>query len=166
VSNVFEPPATSADLISSLVLMAIFHYRSYAQMVDSTNIDVAISKMVIWEQISICYSLLSITWPFSKVFINSFDTAQLTPASAYGSTSAALGSNAVKSKRRVNSTKLSSRVPWQSNAGHSSTVYSRPADARQENGSFGSQELIIRREDEVRVSYGQARTSTAETARH
>lgn len=145
--------------------MAIFHYRSYAQMVDSTNIDVAISKMVIWEQISICYSLLSITWPFSKVFINSFDTAQLTPTSAYGSTSAALGSNAVKSKRRVNSTKLSSRVPWQSNAGHSSTVYSRPADARQENGSFGSQELIIRREDEVRVSYGQARTSTAETAR-
>jgi hypothetical protein len=145
--------------------MAILHHRSYVQMVDSTNIDIAISKMVTWEQISICYSLLSITWPFSKVFINSFDTAQLTPISAYGSTSATLGSNAVKSKRRVNSTKLSSRVPWQSNVGHSSTVYSRPVDARHEDANFGSQELIIRREDEVRVSSGRSRISTAETAR-
>ena len=141
--------------------MAIFHYRSYVRLIGSANIDIAISEMVVWEQISICYSLLTITWPFSKVFINSFDTAQLTPTSAYGSNSATVGSNAAKSKHRVNSTKLSSRIPWQSNAGHSSTVYSRPADARQDDSNFGSQEFIIRREDEVRVSYGQARVSTA-----
>ena len=145
--------------------MAIFHYRSYERMIDSPNMNVAISKIVIWEQISICYSLLSITWPFSKVFINSFDTAQLTPSSAYGSTSATLGSTVPRSRHRVASMKLSSRVPWQSNPGHTSTVYSRPKDVRQDDVSFGSQELIIRKEDEVRVSYGQARTSTAETAR-
>ena len=141
--------------------MAVFHYRSYVRMIGLANIDIAVSEMVIWEQISICYSLLSITWPFSKVFINSFDTAQLTPTSAYGSASATLGSNAAKSKRRTHSTKLSSRVPWQSNVGHSSTVYSRPVDARQDDSNFGSQELIIRREDEVRVSYSQGRASTA-----
>ena len=143
--------------------MATFHYRSYRQMVGSANPDVAISKVVIWEQASICYSLLSITWPFSKVFINSFDTAQLTPASAYGSSTATFDSTAAKSKRRAHSTKLSSRVPWQSNAVHSSTVYSRPADSRRDDVNFGSQELIIRREDEVTVSFGQARTSTTET---
>ena len=141
--------------------MAVFHFRSYVRMIGLANIDIAVSEMVIWEQISICYSLLSITWPFSKVFINSFDTAQLTPTSAYGSASATLGSNAAKSKRRTHSTKLSSRVPWQSNVGHSSTLYSRPVDARQDDSHFGSQELIIRREDEVRVSYGQAWRSTA-----
>ena len=140
--------------------MAICHYRSYVHMIHSANKDVAVSKIVIWEQASICYSLLSITWPFSKVFINSFDTAQVIPT-AYGSGSVTFGSIATKSKRRVDSLKLSSRVPWQSNAGHSSTVYSRPADARQDDSNFGSQEFIIRREDEVRVSYGQARVSTA-----
>ena len=140
--------------------MASCHYRSYVQMIDSANKDVAISKIVIWEQASVCYSLLSITWPFSKVFINSFDTAQVIPT-AYGSGSATFGSTAAKSKRRVNSSKLSSRVPWQDNAGHSSTVYSRPVELREDDASFGSQELIIRREDEVRVSYGQAWTSTA-----
>ena len=145
--------------------MAIFHCRSYVQTTDSANVEVAISKVVIWEQVSICYSLMSITWPFSKVFINSFDTAQLTTTSAYGSTSATLASNTAKPKHRVNSTKLSSRIPWQSKSGHTSTVYSRPANTRQDDVSFGSQELIIRREDEVRVSYGQARKSTTESAR-
>lgn len=145
--------------------MAIFHYRSYVQMIDAANADVAISRNIIWEQASICYSLLSITWPFSKVFINSFDTAQVI-ATAYGSSSATFGSAATKSRRRVNSSKLSSRAPWQSNAGHSSTVYSRPADLRQDDMSFGSQELIIRREDEVRVSYGQARTPAVQLAGH
>lgn len=144
--------------------MAIFHHRSYVQMDDSRTIDVAISKVVIWEQASICYSLLSITWPFSKVFIKSFDTAQVIPT-AYGSNSATFSSTATKSKRRVNSSKLSSRIPWQSNARHSSTVYSRPAALRRDDVSFGSQELIIRREDEVRVSYGQARAPTAQPER-
>ena len=144
--------------------MASCHYRSYVQMIDSANKDVAISKIVIWEQASVCYSLLSITWPFSKVFINSFDTAQVIPT-AYGSGSATFGSTAAKSKRRVNSSKLSSRVPWQDNAGHSSTVYSRPVELREDDASFGSQELIIRRDDEVRVSYGETRTPTAQTTR-
>ena len=145
--------------------MAIFHYRSYAQMVESTNIDVAISKMVIWEQISICYSLLSITWPFSKVFINSFDTAQLTSTNAYGSSTATSSNTAARSRRRGNSTKPSSKLPWQNNAGHSITVYSRPADSRRDDVSFGSQEMIIRREDEVTVSYAQGRVSTADPVR-
>jgi hypothetical protein len=145
--------------------MATFHYRAYRQVVDSANLDVDIAKTVIWEQVSICYSLLSITWPFSKVFINSFDTAQLTPPSTYGSSTATAGSAAARSKRRANSARLSSRVPWQSNAGHSSTVYSRPADLRQDDVSFGSQELIIRREDEVTVSYDQAHASTTEAGR-
>ena len=142
--------------------MATFHYRSYHQIVTPADMNIAISRIVIWEQVSMCYSLLSITWPFSKVFINSFDTAQLTPTSAYGSSTATSRSAAGRSKRRADSIKLSSRMPWQSSTLHSSTVYSRPADPRQEDRNFGLQELIIRREDVITVSYGQARTSAVE----
>jgi len=149
-------------MLRRLVVMASLHYYSYRKVRSSSNTEIAVTRMIIWEQASICYSLLSITWPFSKVFINSFDTAQLTPTSAYGSSAATLRSAAGKSKRRADSTRLSSKALWQRSAVHSSTVYSRPADSRQDDVSFGSQELIIRREDEVIVSYGQAQTITAE----
>lgn len=145
--------------------MAVFHHRSYVHTSRSTDTDIAISRTVIWEQVGICYSLLSITWPFSKVFINSFDTAKLTSTNAYGSSTATFSSTAARSRRRVNSTKPGSRLPWQNNAGHSIAVYSRPANSRRDDVSFGSQEMIIRREDEVTVSYAQGRVSTADPVR-
>ena len=55
--------------------MIVYHYRSYRNALRSSDTDIAITKIVIWEQVGICYSLLSITWPFSKPFINGFDTA-------------------------------------------------------------------------------------------
>ena len=123
-------------------------------MLHSTSKYEAIVGVIIWEQVSICYSLLSITWPFSKVFIKSFDTAQLTPAGAYSSNSATVRSTTARPKRRVNSAKLNSKDSWQSYGIHSSAVYSPPAD-RKDDASFGSQEMIIRREDEITVAYDQ-----------
>ena len=87
--------------------MAVFHCRSQQRVLSSSDKDAAISRMVIWEQVSICYSLLSITWPFSKVFINSFDTATLTPSGGYGSSTKTYGSATARS-----SLSRSSRGLW------------------------------------------------------
>lgn len=109
--------------------------------------------MVIWEQISLCYSLLSITWPFSKTFVNSFDTAPLANLSAYGSGNATMKSVAAKSKSRINSSaRQLSKRSWRNSGVHSISMYN-PEGARRGHGSFGSQEMIIRREDEIAVAY-------------
>lgn len=133
-------------------------------MLHSTDKDEAVVAAIIWEQVSICYSVLSITWPFSKVFIKSFNTAQLTPAGAYGSNSVTVRSTATKAKRRVDSRKLASKNPWQSYGMHSSAVYSRPVDRKRDDASFGSQEMIIRREDEVTVAYDHSAKTAKDPA--
>lgn len=133
--------------------MAVFHYRSYYHVLHSVNTNVAISNFVIWEQVNICYSLLSITWPFSKVFINSFDTAPLVAPSAYGSGAVASSTAAAKSRSQADPAKLNTKRLWQDNSLHSSAICSRPTGLRKDNESFGSQEMIIRRYDEVIVSY-------------
>lgn len=147
-----------------LVVMAVFHYRPYHGMRDSSNAGIAITAVIIWQQVSICYSMLSITWPFSKVFIKSFDTAQLTPAGAYGSNSTTIRSTTAKSRRRVSSTKQGSKHPWQNYGLHSSAVYSGPADSKRDDASFGSQEMIIRREDEITVAYDHCERTAADPA--
>lgn len=154
----------TCSCIYRLVVMAVFHYRSYHGMRGSSNAKIAITEVIIWEQVSICYSLLSITWPFSKVFIKSFDTAQLTPAGAYGSNSMTVRSTTAKSRRRISSTKQGSKHPWQSYGLHSSAVYSRPADSKRDDASFGSQEMIIRREDEITVAYDHCERTAADPA--
>jgi hypothetical protein len=130
--------------------MAIYHYRSYHLALRSPNTEVAISRLVVWEQVSICYSLLSITWPFTRSFIKGFNTSPLHAVSGYGSGAVELDTG--NSKRRMDSARSVSKRPWQAWQGsgtHSGTVYSRPREM-----NFGSQEMIIRREKEVTVSYG------------
>jgi hypothetical protein len=130
--------------------MAIYHYRSYHHALRSPNTEVAISRLVVWEQVSICYSLLSITWPFTRSFIKGFNTSPLHAVSGYGSGAVELDTG--NSKRRMDSARSVSKRPWQAWQGsgtHSSAVYSRPREM-----NFGSQEMIIRREKEVTVSYG------------
>jgi hypothetical protein len=74
----------------SLLILTTCHYRSYHHALQVFDKNIALSKTVIWQQVSICYSLLSITWPFSKSFINSFDTAPL-EIGTYGSGAGASG---------------------------------------------------------------------------
>lgn len=136
--------------------MSMNHYRAYRSILRSADTDVSIFRLVVWEQASICYSLMSITWPFSRSFIRGFKTASMVTVSDYGS--GAVENNTANSNGRMDSARsILSKRPWQGRAMYSSTVYSQP-DEPQKNGvigvSFGSQEMIIRRHDEVTVSYG------------
>lgn len=159
-SHIFD----TCSCVHRLVVMAVFHYRSYHGMHSSSNAGIAITAVILWEQVGICYSLLSITWPFSKVFIKSFDTAQLTPAGAYGSSSATVRSTPAKSRRRVSSTKQGNKHPWQNYGLSSSAAYSRAADSKRNDASFGSQDMIIRREDGITVAYDQCERTAANPA--
>lgn len=138
--------------MSRLVVLAAYHNRSYRRTLQSFDTDIAISKTVIWEQVGICYSLLSITWPFSKSFINGFDTAPLEATSTYGSGDVTSGTGA-KRKSRMGSVKEYSNRPWENSGVHASAAYSRPTVLNRDKDRFGSQEMIIRRDDEVAVIY-------------
>ena len=138
--------------------MAVYHYRSHHNALRSSNTGIAISRLVVWEQVSICYSLLSITWPFTRSFIRGFQTSPMDAVSGYGSGAVELDS--MDSKRRMDSARSMSKRPWQAWQGssmHSSTVYSRPTGSRKDDANYGSQEMIIRRENGVTVSNGYGR---------
>ena len=91
--------------------MAVYHYRSYHNALRSSNTGIAISRLVVWEQVSICYSLLSITWPFTRSFIRGFQTSPMDAVSGYGSGAVELDS--MDSKRRMDSARSMSKRPWQ-----------------------------------------------------
>jgi hypothetical protein len=132
-------------------------------MSRSPDTNFAAPKLVIWQQASICYSLLSITWPFSRAFVNGFNTAPLVAASTYGS--GAVTSNAcTKHGRRMNKTVGNSGHPWDNSGIHSSAAYSRPTALNRGNESFGSQEMIIRRDDKIDVTFHTAEASSKRTS--
>jgi hypothetical protein len=130
-----------------LVILAGYHYRSYQRTSSSPDTNFVASKLVIWEQASICYSLLSITWPFGRAFINGFDTVPLAATSIYES-GAVISHAGATHRRRPNKAVGKSSHPWDNSGTHSSAVYSRPTALKGGNASFGSQEMIIRRDHE------------------
>jgi hypothetical protein len=133
--------------------MSMNHYRAYHSVLRSPNTDVSIYRLVVWEQAGICYSLMTITWPFSRSFIRGFKTASMVTASDYGS--GAVENSTANSNGRMDCARsILSKRPWQGRGMHSSTVYSQPNEPQKYGASFGSQEMIIRRDDEVTVSYG------------
>jgi hypothetical protein len=136
--------------LGSLAILAIFHYRSYHHALRSLDTDTAISKTVIWEQVSICYSLLSITWPFSKSFINGFDTAPLQATSTYGS--GAVASETGGKHENRGDTAISSH--WDGPGAQSMAACTRSTTLKEDDESFSSQgDLIIRKRQEVDVTW-------------
>ena len=141
-----------------LIVLLPLHYRSYSAMLQSDHASLAISKVVIWEQVSICYSLMSITWPFSKQWIKSFDTSRLAVVTGYGSSGpTGASASAPRSKTHASQGISLTRRSWHEiGAGHSSAVYGA-GKVKDDRGS-GSQEMIIRREDEVEVTFEDGRS--------
>lgn len=135
-----------------LVLLTAFHYRSYHLLHLTRTDGVSVSKPVIWEQISICYSVLSITWPFSKAFVNGFDTAPLAAVSAYGSGSAAHESAIAKARSQTGSEGPTNKHSWRNDGLFSKATCCHHKDSTRTNGSFGSEEMIIRRDYEFTVA--------------
>jgi hypothetical protein len=129
--------------VDSLAILITCHYRSYHQALRSSDTDIAITKTVIWEQVSICYSLLSITWPFSKTFINSFDTAPMEVNQVIST----YGSDAVASRGGGKHESRSGTVD-------SMAACTRSTTLKGDDESFGSQgDLIIREHHEVAVTW-------------
>jgi hypothetical protein len=149
--------------VGSIAILITCHYRSYRNSLRSPDTDIAISKTVIWEQVSICYSLLSITWPFSKTFINSFDTAPLEVNQVINT----YGSGAVTSraggKRESRSCAADGR-PWDTTVARSMAACTRSTTLKGDNESFGSQgDLIIREHHEVAVTWDDDYNEAADT---
>jgi hypothetical protein len=132
--------------------MAALHYRSYVLIHRSQDTNIGIFKLVICKQISICYSLLSITWLFSRFFINGFDTTPLAAVSAYGSGTATHESAMSKARRRNDSARPQIKHPWQDDGIHSRAICRHPKGSIRANRSFGSEEIIFWRDDEAIVS--------------
>lgn len=111
------------------------------------------SLVAIIEQITICYSLCSATWPFTKTYLKGFDTSMLANVTLSGSKSGTAASNTVGSRSRSKASKSEGLRLRSDRATHSISVVS--PDKIRRAGSFSSQELIIRREDTVMVTYNQ-----------
>lgn len=132
------------------MILATYHYRSYHHALRSLDTDIAISKTVIWEQVSICYSLLSITWPFSKSFVNGFDTTPLEATSTYGSGAVASETGGKHDNRKG----TASGSPWDETGAQSMAACTRSTTLKGDDESFSSQgELIIRKRHEVAVTW-------------
>lgn len=116
---------------------------------------------MIWEHVGICFSLMSVTWPFSKQWIKSFDTSTLAMVSALDSSGRRGGSmSAARSKTQQSSGVTLSRRSWRQRGAHPNALYS--ASGTGDNGSSGSQEMIIHREDEVAVTYEDSGAQSAQ----
>ena len=130
--------------------MIVYHYRSYRNALRSSDADIPITKIVIWEQVGICYSLLSITWPFSKSFINGFDTAPLEAISTFGSGAVASRTGGKRESRGC----TADGRPWDTTVARSMAACTRSTKLKGDDESFGSQgDLIIREHHEVAVTW-------------
>jgi hypothetical protein len=145
--------------MGSLAILITYHYRSYYQALRSPDTNIAISKTVIWEQVSICYSLMSITWPFSKSFINGFDTAPLEAVSIFGSGTVTSGTGGKRESRGP----TTDCRPWDTTVAQSMAACTRSTTLKGDDESFGSQgDLIIREHHEVAVTWDDDDAATVD----
>ncbi|THZ08944.1 hypothetical protein D6C93_00283 [Aureobasidium pullulans] len=109
------------------------------------------SKVIVWQQASICYSLLSATLPFVQAFMRSFTTGGTAFGSIiYGSRNSRSNSSGDTSRSRSRNESFTPQF-----LGRTRTVC-RGAGKQTNNeahrASGGSQELIVRREVTVAVT--------------
>lgn len=150
-----------------VIPFSVLHYTAYHSAIHSDKTGTAFSKVLSWQQATLCYSLLSATVPLSRTLFKRFETPALglNDTGTFGR-SHRLGSAYLKSD--LSKTRSSARhatdgsVSGQSDGGtggrfwwngrgmntYSTAVYHEEA-ARQ--GGQGSQDMIIWREDAVEV---------------
>ncbi len=144
---------------TSLWAASILHYRAYSTTIHRDSEGDSFSILIIIRQVSLCYSLLSVTWPFSRSFMKSFDTRGLimsmtgTDTGGGSGPASALRSWQNKQLETIKSATSSSKIRMMSDhVTHSTSLYYE-SDISREDRRFGSQEMIIRRDDTVTVTY-------------
>ncbi|KEQ91015.1 hypothetical protein AUEXF2481DRAFT_521815 [Aureobasidium subglaciale EXF-2481] len=136
-----------------MIAFSLFYLKVYNEAVNSDDRVQHFSKVIVWQQASICYSLLSATLPFVQAFMRSFTTGGTAFGSIiYGSRNSRSNSSGDTSRSRSRNESFTPQF-----LGRTRTVC-RGAGKQTNNeahrASGGSQELIVRREVTVAVTQG------------
>ncbi|KAI4716951.1 hypothetical protein E4T48_06887 [Aureobasidium sp. EXF-10727] len=136
-----------------MIAFALLYLRVYSEAVRSEERIQHLSKVIVWQQVTICYSLLSATLPFVQAFMRSFTTGGTAFGSIiYGSRNSRSNSSGDTSRSRSRNESFTPQF-----LGRTRTVC-RGAGKQISNeahrASGGSQELIVRREVTVAVTQG------------
>lgn len=140
-----------------VIPFSVLHYTTYTAAINVNATGTAISKVLSWQNATLCYSLLSATVPLSRTFFKRFETPNL----VLNATGTYSRSNRIESTLRSDLSKTAGagssqsdgpRFWWTNHSAnrntYSTAVYHEEA-ARQERQ--GSRDMIIWREDAVEV---------------
>jgi hypothetical protein len=141
-------------LSRSMIVLSLFYLKVYTEAARSEDRVQHFTKVIIWQQVSICYSLLSATLPFVQAFMRGFTTGGTAFGSIiYGSRNSRSHSSADDTSR----SRSRGETFTPQFLGRTRTVC-RGAGKQTSNEanrvSGGSTELIVRREVTVAVTQG------------
>lgn len=136
-----------------MIVLSIFYLRAYQRALASEIRVEKFAKVVVWQQVSLCYSLLSATLPFVQAFMRSFTTGGTAFGSIiYGSRNSRSNSSGDTSGGRSRGESFTPQF-----LGRTKTVCrgaGKQPVLEPDRASGGSQELFVRREVTVAVTQG------------
>jgi hypothetical protein len=136
-----------------MIAFALIYLRVYSEAVRSEDRIRHFSKAIVWQQVMICYSLLSATLPFVQAFMRAFTTGGTAFGSiVYGSRNSRSNSSGDTSRSRSRNEQFTPQF-----LGRTRTVCrgaGKQINNEAHRASGGSQELIVRREVTVAVTQG------------
>lgn len=146
-------PYSSLTRDKSMIALSLLYLRVYSKAARSEDRVHHFTKVIIWQQALICYSLLSATLPFVQAFMRSFTTGGTAFGSIiYGSRNSRSNSSGDTSRSRSRNESFTPQF-----LGRTKTVCrgaGKQVNDEAHRASGGSQELIVRREVTVAVTQG------------
>ncbi|KAG9858821.1 hypothetical protein KCU98_g9584, partial [Aureobasidium melanogenum] len=136
-----------------IIAFSLLYLKVYSEAARSEEKVHHFTKVIIWQQALICYSLLSATLPFVQAFMRSFTTGGTAFGSIiYGSRNSRSNSSGDTSRSRSRNESFTPQF-----LGRTKTVCrgaGKQVNNEAHRASGGSQELIVRREVTVAVTQG------------
>ncbi|KAG9994098.1 hypothetical protein KCU78_g18600, partial [Aureobasidium melanogenum] len=136
-----------------MIAFSLLYLKVYSEAARSEERVHHFTKLIIWQQALICYSLLSATLPFVQAFMRSFTTGGTAFGSIiYGSRNSRSNSSGDTSRSRSRNESFTPQF-----LGRTKTVCrgaGKQVNNEAHRASGGSQELIVRREVTVAVTQG------------
>ncbi|TIA21209.1 hypothetical protein D6C80_01878 [Aureobasidium pullulans] len=134
-----------------MIALSILYMKVYSKAVRSDDRSHHFSKVIVWQQASICYSLLSATLPFVQAFMRSFTTGGTAFGSIiYGSRNSRSNSSGDTSRSRSRNESFTPQFLDRTRTVCRGAGKQTNNEAHRASG--GSQELIVRREVTVAVT--------------
>ncbi|KAK4580114.1 hypothetical protein LTR86_000317 [Recurvomyces mirabilis] len=142
-----------------LIAFAALHYSSFADSLHEGSGGLPGTLAIVWEQAGMFYAVSSATWPFSKSFVKSFDTSPLVGVTMTGSSKNHYGTGegtagTTKTEEPVTRDVENLRYRMRMDKfRHTARASASGKVENEDSNSFGSQEMIIRRDDTVDISF-------------